>query len=115
MRLERTPKKTPREITRDAGNFLRKAALDVAEEVGGEELVDEVRKTVYDRTTLIPQYTIVQLEEKHPGTGDRVYERAHKISQEYTRASIIRILTLRKPYSTDELLKEPSPDKQKNK
>lgn len=115
MGLERAPRKISRENNRDAGNYLRRAVVEVANRIGGGELVGEISKTVYDRTVLIPTTTIDQLEREHPGSGEEVFSLAQEIKAKHTRRDIMRLLTLRKPIPSEELLKESLPDSDKSK
>lgn len=102
---------TERKRKRELGDLVRRAIVEVADVLGGEDLVDELSPAVYDRTTLSPDHAILIFEEVLPDANVReiVADRAVELAKRVNRENFIRKVTLRKPVSTEDILQRPLP------
>jgi len=66
-----------------AGNDWRSAMTEVSSEIGGEELVSEVRMLAGEPTELLPNPQALKLlESRSPGAAEAVAERAKTVQAE---------------------------------
>ena len=91
----------------DTGNYMRRAMLELAFEIGGQDLVSVVGPTVLDRTTVLPSGAIAEFEHNRPGITTQIMDLSGKIQQRKHREDWMRKLTGRKLRSTEDLLEEP--------
>lgn len=96
-------------------NYMRRAMLELAFEMGGQKLIDIVGPRILDRTSVFPVLALSEFEHNRPGITDQVLDRAEKIQRAKHREDWMRSFTGRKRRSTEALLEDPLSPKQQSR
>ncbi len=81
----------------EVGNNIGRAMQEIAHELGGEELADQVLSAANGNNVIPEAEALVLLQSRHPGAAGMVMERAEKIAeqQQLNERSRVRNLGVR--------------------